>query len=587
MRDAAGKVLYVGKAKNLKNRLVSYFRGQLELRIHQMVAKIANIEVTVTNSEKEALLLENSLIHSLNPHYNVIFRDDKSYPFLFLSKHLYPRLIYFRGNQKSPGQYFGPYPSVAAVRETLTLLQKLFMIRQCDDVFFNNRSRPCLQYQIKRCSAPCVNYISPEEYATGVENVKLFLQGKESTIISDLVEKMSAAAKLQNYEIAAHLRDQITSLRNIYDEQIVYQQKGNADVIALVELRGLFCIQLLYIRQGKILDSQSIFPKQTAEASPPDILRAFILQFYLDQDKKVDYPREIIINHPIDDQALMAESITQNVGHRVAIINAQKGTKVQWLKMAEDNAMEVLKRRIAHKGKVQRKWEALKKELGLTLLERIECFDISHTQGEATVASCVVFNIEGAAKKEYRYYNMEVPASDDYAAMEQVLSKRYIRLKELEKPMPSIIMVDGGKGQLNRAKKAVNECQLLDVLLIGIAKGAGRKPGLETLYVTRSQSEEALMLKLPPTSPALHLLQQIRDEAHRFAISRHRKKHAKTRKTSPLESIKGIGPKRRQLLINYFGGLAGLQGASQSMIADVPGIGSVQAALIYAALHKN
>jgi len=593
MRDAKHKVLYVGKAKNLNKRLASYFRGVDDPRIEQLVSKIAHIDITVTNSEKEALLLENSLIKSLKPHFNILFRDDKSYPYLFISAHLYPRLVYLRGKQKEKGQYFGPYPSALAVKETLSLLQKLFKLRQCDDIFFKNRSRPCLQYQIRRCTAPCVNYITPEAYHQDVENVRLFLSGKAPHIIEQLVEKMKLASQHQDYEQAAVLRDQMSQLRSVFDQQIVHKEKGNVDVLAAGEVSGRTCIQLLYIRQGRILDTQTIYPLSrlcpsgyAGQASLSNMLRSYIIQFYLNQENKLDYPHEILINHLIEDQELISDSLSQLTHHKIKIIQPQRGDKVKWLDLAEKNAKGALERKVSHISVIQKRLQELKKVLGIVNgVQRIECFDISHLQGEATVASCVVFDQNGPLKSEYRYYNCDVKAGDDYAAMEQTITKRYLKRKVEELFITDILIVDGGKGQLHRAKKALLECQILDVMIIGIAKGEGRKPGLETLFVTRSQSEEEHVIKLPPTSPALHLLQHIRDEAHRFAISAQRRKVSKTRKTSPLESIPGVGAKRRQQLLNNFGGLQGLMSASHDAIAKVPGIGEKLGAKIYSALH--
>lgn len=588
MKDSAGKVIYVGKAKNLKSRLTSYFRPQGDIRIHQLVSKIASIDTTITASEKEALLLEISLIKTFKPRYNVLFKDDKSYPYLFLSKHAFPRLVYLRGKQKIPGHYFGPYPSTIAVRETLNLLQKLFKLRQCDDTFFSHRSRPCLQYQIKRCTAPCVGYISEKDYAQAVENVSLFLHGKESFIIEDLVKQMENASKHQDFELASELRDQIIHLRIIHEQQVVFKQEGNADVIAVSEFKGHFCIQLLYIRQGKILDNQSFFPKQTGESSSSEILRGFLIQYYLDHEDKIDFPSEIILNVMVEDQELIASALSQIDQKKIEIIQPQRGEKMKWLEMALNNAQEALSRKVAHSNVMQKRWQELKKVLGIShQVNRMECFDISHMQGEATIASCVVFDQSGPVKSEYRRYNIEGIGNDDYAAMEQVLTRRYSKRKAQDLPMPEIIIVDGGKGQLHRAAKVMLECQILDTWLIGIAKGEGRKPGLETLYVQRSQSDEEYIVKLAPNSQALHLLQQIRDEAHRFAITGSRKKTAKTRRHSPLESIPGVGEKRRQKLVNFFGGQQGLLAASKEAIARVPGIGKNLAQIIYAALHDK
>lgn len=586
MRDKADKVLYVGKAKNLKNRLASYFRTLDNARIMQMVSLIASIDVTVTHSETEALLLENSLIKSLKPRYNVIFRDDKSYPYLFLSAHTFPRLVYFRGKQKAPGRYFGPFPSAMAVKETLTILQKLFKLRQCDDTFFNHRSRPCLQYQIQRCTAPCVKYISEADYQKSVTNAALFLEGKQTSIIDDLVKEMEEAAQNHHYEVAATLRDQIQNLRIVSDQQRIHRSKGDVDVIAACEHKGNFCLQVVYVRHGQVLDSQSYFPKQAGEGTIADLLRSFLIQFYLDSESKLDYPAEIVVNETFEDQALIAQSLSQILNRPIQFIIPTRGDKKNWLALALENAEQALMRKLASQGAKESRWQELKKVLGIHYpLNKIECFDISHFQSEATIASCVVFEQIGPLKADYRRYNLEVNANDDYAAMEAVLTKRYLKCKLENLPLPEIIMVDGGKGQLHRAKKVMNELQIVDVLLIGIAKGEGRKPGLETLYVTRTQVEEEWIIKLPPTSQALHLLQNIRDEAHRFAIRAQRQKVRTHRKHSPLEAIPGIGIKRRQQLINYFGGQQALSVASIEAIAKVPGISKALAEKIYAALH--
>lgn len=583
MLDKAGKVLYVGKAKKLKSRLASYFRTQTDERLRQLVSRIAQINVTITHNEKEALLLENSLIKSLKPRYNVIFRDDKSYPYLFLSQHPYPRLVYFRGTQKQPGKYFGPYPSGVAVRETLNILQKLFKLRQCDDQFFAHRARPCLQYQIQRCSAPCVGYVTPNEYAHQVEHAGLFLKGKETTVLQKLVALMEKAALNQEFEQAATLRDQIIHLRAIAEQQNVYKQKGNLDVLAACELKGQFCLQLLYIRQGRVLDSKNFSPTQTGGGTLAQLLRSFIIQFYL-QENKWDHPDEIVLNHTIEDQQLIAHSLSQLIKRQIKISAPHRGEKAKWLKLAQENALQSLQRRLLQSGVMQKRWQELNKVVGM-VLTKVECFDISHLQGEATIASCVVFDQNGPCKSAYRHYNLMVPKGDDYAAMEQVLLRRYAKCKAQGLPLPDMIMVDGGKGQLHRAKKALMECQILDMLLMGIAKGEGRKPGLETLYVTRSQSEQEYEIRLAPTSVAFHLLQQIRDEAHRFAIRSHRRKRQQARKHSPLEAIQGVGVKRRQRLLNYFGGQQALLAASIQAIAQVPGVSKVLASKIYQALH--
>lgn len=586
MRDKAQKVLYIGKAKDLKKRLSSYFRPLEDPRIKQLVGKITTIDVTVTQSEKEALLLEISLIKSLKPHYNVIFRDDKSFPYLFVSKHDYPRLIYIRGKQKEEGTYYGPYPSALAVKDTLTTLQKLFKLRQCDDTFFKHRQRPCLQYQIQRCSAPCTKYISKEDYATDVEDAKLFLNGKQSAILDNLVKKMDDASTSLDFERASEYRDQIISLRAVFDQQVIYQQKGNADVIAAVSYHEHACIHLLMVRQGQIVDSQTFFPKNAGEGDLAVMLRGFITQFYFDRDKGVGFPNSIIVNQAIEDEDAIEQMLTERFAHKVEILQPRQGTKVKWLQLAEENATQALMRKQSALSSAQGRWIDLKKVLGLKEeLTRIECFDVSHTQGEATMASCVVFDANGPVKAEYRRYALEVNPGDDYAAMSAVLTRRYMNRKVENLPLPEIVMVDGGKGQLHVAKKALLECQLVEVLIIAIAKGEGRKPGLETLHLTRLQSDDEWVIKLPPFSKAFHLLQFLRDESHRYALAGHRRKRNQARKKSILEEISGIGPKRRQALLNNFGGLQGLQAASIESLSKVPGISLELATTIYAALH--
>lgn len=589
MRDKDNKVLYIGKAKDLKKRVSSYFRPLEDSRLKQLVSKIASIDVTVTQSEKEALLLEISMIKSLKPHYNVIFRDDKSFPYLFISKHDFPRLVYFRGKQKEPGTYFGPYPSALAVRDTLITLQKLFKLRQCDDTFFNHRQRPCLQYQIQRCSAPCTAYISKEEYAREVENARLFLNGKQSDILDNLVNKMETASQNLEFERASDYRDQIVNLRAVFDQQIIYQQKGNADVIAAAAIHDHACIHLLMVRQGQIIDSQTFFPKQTGEGDLALMLRGFIMQFYFDRDKATGSPRAIIVNQTIEDEDTIEQMLSENFEHKVEILQPRQGSKIKWLQLAQDNAMAALTRKQSSVNSAQSRWLDLKKTLGMTeALTRIECFDVSHTQGEATMASCVVFDHNGPVKSEYRRYALEdITPGDDYGAMSAVLTRRYSKRKLENLPLPEIIMVDGGKGQLHVAKKALLECQLVEVLLIAIAKGEGRKPGLETLHLTRVQSEEEWVIKLPPFSKAFHLLQHIRDESHRSALAGHRHKRGQARKKSILETIPGVGPKRRQALLNNFGGLQGLQAASIEALSKVPGVSLQLAESIYQALHGD
>lgn len=593
MKGVENQILYVGKAKHLKHRVASYFRGQGNPRIEQMVRKIVHIDITVTGSEKEALLLESALIKSLNPQYNVLFKDDKSYPYLFLSAHAFPRLVYFRGKQmtEKTGKYYGPFPSSVGVKEALIFLQKTFKLRQCDDVFFKHRTRPCLQYQIERCTAPCVGYISQVDYATSVQHLRLFLEGKQTEKLETLVEKMQHYAKEEDFESAALIRDQIVHLQSVLEKQYIYCEKGNVDVIGVSEYKGQFCLQLLYIRQGHILDSQSYFPKQSGEGKASALLRSFLMQFYLNQGYPFDLPSEIILSEPIEDQPLIAQALSLFAKKKVALLHTARQEKAKWLTLARENAVQALMRRVASGNATRHRWSELQKVLGLSLLNRIECFDVSHLQGEACTAACVVFNQEGPIKSEYRRYNITSVKNDDYAALEEVLSKRYIKCKTENSLVPTLIIVDGGKGQLQRAKKVMLEYQILDVLLMGIAKGRSRKPGRETLYVAAleggGREEGEWIIDLPSTAHALHLLQHIRDEAHRFAIQGQRKKSQKKRQRSILESIAGVGVKRSQKLIHYFGGLQGLMSASKEAIAQVPGISQSLASLIYKTLHKH
>ncbi|MGE4348653.1 MAG: excinuclease ABC subunit UvrC [Candidatus Berkiella sp.] len=585
MKDTEGKVLYVGKAKDLKKRLSSYFHRDLpEIKTQRLVEKIFKIELTVTASEKEALLLETSLIKSLKPRYNVIFRDDKSYPYLFVSKHEYPRLIYCRGKQKEKGTFFGPYPSALAVKETLNLLQKTFQVRQCDDLFFKSRSRPCLQYQIKRCSAPCVGYIESHTYNEEVKKLELFLTGKNNEMIQKFVEEMVAASNNLEFEKAASIRDQIISLRTVFDQQNIYGGTQNLDVCAIVGEHGQACIHYLLIREGRILASQSYFTKQFDNLTLSDILRMFILQGYINQENK-NWPNEIVTNEIMDDVALIAETLTQFAKRTIQISVAKRGDKLNWLKLAVENAKTNLHRRLNQSNLYIKRFESLKELLGLEECKRMECFDISHTQGVETRASCVVFNQDGPDKSAYRIYQIESATNDDYQSMVEVLTRRYLKLKEKNAPLPDLVIIDGGKGQLNCARQVFAECQITGVKLLAIAKGEKRKPGLETLFIL--EGEEIAEVNLVPHHPALHILQQIRDEAHRFAISKHRQARAKKSQSSVLDDIPGIGEKRKLNLIQYFGGLQELLAASEEAIRRVPGMSASLAAAVYQALHPK
>ena len=584
MMGEAGQVLYVGKAKDLRKRVSSYFResARLSPRIASMVRQVCNIEVTVTNTEAEALLLENNLIKEHRPRYNVLLRDDKSYPYIFVAtQDAFPRLGFHRGARRQPGRYFGPYPSAGAVRETLNLLQKLFRVRQCEDSFFRNRSRPCLQYQIKRCTAPCVGYISEARYREDIEHAIQFLEGKSEKVIGDLVRHMEAAATRLDYEQAAQYRDQIEALRQISEKQYVAGGQGDFDILACEIRSGLACVQAFSVRGGHNLGNKSFFPSATEELNEGQVLAAFIGQYYLTRE----VPGEILVSHAPEDGTVLAEMLALRRGRKVTISHSLRGDRARWVALARRNVAHALDARLASRAGMQQRFEALQEELDLEgIPSRLECFDISHTQGEATVASCVVFDGEGPKKSDYRRFNIEgIEPGDDYAAMRQALTRRYRRLKEGEAPLPDILFIDGGKGQVRQAREVLEELQISGVTIIGVAKGEGRKPGLETLVL----SDSAVPTILPANSPALHLVQQIRDEAHRFAITGHRQRRAKARTTSPLEGIAGLGPKRRQTLLKHFGGQRRVSAASAEELAKVPGISQELARRIYETFHSQ
>lgn len=582
MLNAAGEVIYVGKARNLVKRVSSYFlRSVSAPKTRALVSQIANIEVTVTHTENEALILENNLIKELRPRYNVLLRDDKSYPYIFLSADQFPRLAYHRGPKRARGKYFGPYPSAGAVRDTLNLLQKLFRVRQCEDSFYSNRSRPCLQYQIKRCTAPCVGYVTAEEYGEDVRHATLFLEGKDSQVIDELVRQMEAASAKLEFERAAHYRDQIASLRRVQERQYVSGAGGDLDVIVSACEKGAGCVQVVFIRGGHQLGNKTFFPGHTQDADAAEILAAFLPQYYL--GKQV--PTEILVNQPLEDQQLLEEVLGEQAGRKVTISHNLRGDRARWVQMAVTNVEDSLRRHLASKSGMRQRYEALQDALGLDgIPQRLECFDISHTMGEATVASCVVFNDEGALKSDYRRFNIEgITGGDDYAAMHQALTRRYTRLKEGEGKLPDILFIDGGKGQLAEARKVLEELQVSDVVLVGVAKGPERKPGLETLFLYGHDQP----IILPTDSPALHLIQQIRDEAHRFAITGHRQRRAKARSKSPLEGIPGVGPKRRRDLLKQFGGWQEVARAGVDDMLKVKGISRDLAQKIYDAMHPE
>ena len=589
MFDDKGTVIYVGKAKDLKKRLSSYFRTQLNSKkTEALVASIAHIETTITASETEALLLEHNYIKTYQPRYNVLLRDDKSYPYILLTKERHPRITAYRGSKKIQGEYFGPYPHAGAVRDTLSLLQKLFPIRQCENSVYKNRSRPCLQHQIGRCSAPCVaGYVSDEEYNQQVEFARLFLQGKDNQVLEHLIQKMEQASRELNFEQAAHLRDQIQMVRSVTEKQFVSNERLNdMDIISIAYQLGIACVQVLFIRQGKVLGNRSYFPKVPVNTDLSELTETFVGQFYLQAHQGRTIPNSIIVDHKLDEKKDLETLLSEQAGRKVSIQDNAQGSKSKYLHLAQVNAKAALITQLKQASLMQERYEALQTLLGIEKIERMECFDISHTMGAQTIASCVVFNRDGPLKSDYRRFNIEgITGGDDYAAMEQALKKRFDRDLESEK-IPDIIFIDGGKGQLNRALQVFQE---LDVKwdknrphLIGVAKGVDRKAGLETLIISRQERE----INLSPDNLALHLIQHIRDESHNHAISGHRKKRQKAFTQSGLETIEGVGAKRRQALLKYLGGMQGVKNATLDEIASVPGISKALAEKIFEAL-KN
>lgn len=583
MYDAAGDVIYVGKAKNLKNRVSSYFRNSsLAVKTQALVTQIANIEVTVTHTEAEALLLECNLIKQIRPRYNVLLKDDKSYPMIRISRADYPRISFYRGNRnRKDAEYFGPYPSSSSVKETMNLLQKLFKVRQCEDSYFANRSRPCLQYQIKRCSAPCVEYVSPKEYSQDLQNTRLFLQGKSQDVVGNLVQRMDEAAQALNYEAAAVLRDQIRDVQKVAERQYVASGQGDVDVLAMQIEAASCCVHVHFIRSGQSLGGKSFFPRMPKGADPEEVLSAFVAQYYLRQTP----PGEIVLDRKLSDADVLAEALSMQADKKIRLIQQARGDKAKWLRLAQTNTRHAMEAKIASKEGVGRRLDALKELLLLDELpQRMECFDISHTQGELTVASCVVFDGSGARKDQYRKFNIKgITPGDDYAAMRQALHRRYSRLKKEEARLPDILFIDGGKGQVSEAEAVLEELELRDITIVGVAKGPARKAGEETLVLPQL----GLEFNTQSHNPGLHLIQQIRDEAHRFAITGHRARRAKARKQSVLEEIPGIGAKRRQQLLKHFGGIQGIMSAGTDDLARVPGISRSMAETLYEHINSK
>jgi excinuclease ABC subunit C len=584
MLDAKHRVIYVGKARDLKKRVSSYFtRAQASVKTAAMMEQVARVEVTVTNTEAEALLLEYNLIKQHKPRFNVILRDDKSYPYIYASTdHAFPRLRFHRGPRKGRGRYFGPYPSTRAVRQTLNELQKLFMIRNCTESFFRNRARPCLQYQIRRCTGPCVGLVSAGDYARDVGAAIQFLEGRNRNVIDTFVERMESASANREYEQAARFRDQIAKLKEIEARQLVSRSAGkDLDVIGFASNGAIHCVTVMFIRNGRVIGSRDHFPRSRGDVDKSRILNSFAAQYFLGRDA----PSEIILDTEIEDRALLEAELSERMGRKVGVRHKVRGDRKRWLELARTNAEQGLNLKVASNATVRRQFTALADALELEdRPERLECFDVSHTSGEATVASCVVFNVAGPVKSDYRRFNLTpAAAGDDYSAMAEALRRRYKRVRKGEVPVPDVLFVDGGKGQLAEAMTVLDELGMDFIQVVAVAKGRARKRGAERLFLPgRSQP-----LQLPTDSPALLLIQQIRDEAHRFAITGHRQRRAKTRSTSRLEEIPGLGPKKRRELLRQFGGLQGVLGAGIDDLVKVRGISRRLAETIYNDLHVD
>lgn len=588
MLDGDGEVLYVGKAKNLKNRVSSYFRSTgLTTKTAALVKRIISIDVTVTETETEALILEHNLIKQYRPPFNILMRDDKSYPYIFLSdKDRWPRLSFHRGPKKAKGTYFGPFPSVHAVRESMGFLQKTFKVRQCEDVFFKNRSRPCLQYQIKRCTAPCVEFVTADDYATDVNLTRLYLDGKADKILQQLEGEMETAATDLKFEKAAEHRDQIAALRQVQAQQMIEKGSGTIDIVAGAVSNGQACVHMLYVRQGRILGSRSYYPKTPLAEEVSDLLEEFLPQLYLDGGGRPDLPKEILVNTQFEGAQVLTDALSQRIGRNIEIRDSVRGFRAKWLELAQRTAEQNLAGKLASKQTLQQRFESLRDTLGLeSTPERLECFDISHSSGEAVVASCVVFdNNSGALKSDYRRFNIDnITAGDDYAAMEQAIRRRYTRLMKGEGKLPDILLIDGGKGQIGVAKSVLSDLGVVGVMTIGVAKGTTRKPGMETLILADQNNKVVAR----PQQPALHLIQQIRDEAHRFAITGHKARRDKKRRISSLEGIPGVGATRRRDLLKHFGGVGEVKKASVADLMKVDNINKKVAEAIYGALYND
>jgi len=583
MLNNKGEIIYIGKAKNLKNRVSSYFKTQTaSIKQQVMLTKVAAIEVTVTHTEGEALLLESQQIKRHKPRYNICLRDDKSFPYIYLSSEQdFPQITFHRGAKNKKGRYFGPYPSTGAVRESLKLLQRLFPIRQCDDAVYNNRTRPCLQYQIERCTAPCVGLIDKQNYGLDVESTVMFLEGKGGLLIDQLIVKMEHAAANLDFERAAGYRNQIAKMRSVLEKHFVSGEKGDVDIIACASKANLACVQVFFIRNGQHLGNKVFFPKMTDEHAPASIVQAFIPQYYLDKP----VPHELIVSHELEEAELLSEVLAGQAKHSVAISSSVRGERLKWLQMACTNAENSLLSKLSDKQGLYARYLSLQEELGCKdLPKRLECFDISHTQGEQTVASCVVFDREGPVKSAYRRFNITgITGGDDYAAIHQAVFRRFKRLKQGEHEAPDILFIDGGKGQVHEAQKALAELDINNVMIVGVSKGPDRKPGMEKLILVDQEQP----LEMKTGASGLLLIQHIRDEAHRFAITGHRQRRGKATKQSVLETIPGLGSKRRQLLLKQFGGLQGISCAGVDALCSVDGISRQLAQQIYELFHHQ
>ncbi|MGB0134862.1 excinuclease ABC subunit UvrC [Dokdonella sp.] len=580
MIAASGDLLYVGKAGNLKKRVGSYFlKPSMQPRIAAMVAQIARMEITLTRTEAEALLLEAQLIKSLRPRYNILLRDDKSYPYIHLTPGDYPRLAFHRGARTGGGRYFGPYPSAISVRETLSLLQKLFRIRNCEDSYFKNRSRPCLQHQIGRCSAPCVDFIGADEYQASVRHAAMFLEGKSNALLDELIARMEEASAALDFERAALMRDRIAAVKKVQARHYVHGAGADMDILACAISQGIACVSVMFFRDGISLGSRDFFPRLALDADESDVLGSFLGQYYLERP----VPAELVLSHTPVDAGLLGEALSAHAGHKVELKTSVRADRARFLDMAVTNAGAALSARLASRQTQLARFEALRDLLKLDEVpQRIECFDISHTMGEATVASCVVFGPEGPEKSHYRRFNITgITGGDDYAAMHQALERRYRRIQSGQGILPDILLIDGGLGQVRQALDVLATLGVEGVQVVGVAKGEARKSGHETLIL----GDTGRSLWPGPDSPASHLIQSVRDEAHRFAITGHRGRREKARETSSLEEVQGVGAKRRAALLRQFGGLAGVTRAGIEELMQVNGINRELAERIYAALH--